>query len=608
MEESSSSHDIANEIRGALTSVFGPIDDAAFEAISGELEPIVTPGGTVLFDQGDPGDSVYVLLHGRLHVSIRHADTGEDELLGEILPGEAVGEMGLLTGEPRTATLLAARDSILVRIASETFDRMCERNPALIRHLSKVVVERLRRRSSRHRFSPQVSNIAVVSTCRDAFSHRFATSLCGALTPYGRTRRLEEHEFPAEFGEAEEAGDERARARVAEWLAKREAGQRFVVYEVGSERDVWSRRCVRQADVVVTVVDADAEPGVLRDALSTRGDAATRIRQILVLRHRSPDADLRGTARWLDEAEVDEHYHVRESRPEDIARVARILAGRGVGLALGGGGARGFAHIGVFRALVERGVAVDWVGGTSIGSIFAASIAMGWGPDEVQERAREAFLVGKPMSRITLPMVSLLSPKRLERLVSTVFDRDIEDLTLPFFCIATNLTQAEVVVHERGELWRALRSSVALPGVFPPAVEGNDLVIDGGILNNLPVDVLGNRPVGKVVAASLSVHKEYQLEYERIPSPWRILLSRLPFMKRVRVPGIVILMLKATEVASLVHARETRAQADLVLTPPVGRYGILETTAFDDLVRIGYEHTIEKLDSDAGEKLISSLI
>jgi NTE family protein len=127
-------------------------------------------------------------------------------------------------------------------------------------------------------------------------------------------------------------------------------------------------------------------------------------------------------------------------------------------------------------------------------------------------------------------------------------------------------------------------------------------------LNNLPVDVLGNRPVGKVVAASLSVHKEYQLEYERIPSPWRILLSRLPFMKRVRVPGIVILMLKATEVASLVHARETRAQADLVLTPPVGRYGILETTAFDDLVRIGYEHTIEKLDSDAGEKLISSLI
>jgi predicted acylesterase/phospholipase RssA len=356
------------------------------------------------------------------------------------------------------------------------------------------------------------------------------------------------------------------------------------------------------------VVDADAEPGVLRDALSARADAATRIRQILVLRHRSPDADLRGTARWLDEAEVDEHYHVRESRPEDIARVARILAGRGVGLALGGGGARGFAHIGVFRALVERGVAVDWVGGTSIGSVFAACIAMGWTPDEVQERAREAFLVGRPMSGFTLPMVSLLSPKRLERLVSTVFDRDIEDLTLPFFCIATNLTQAKVVVHERGALWRALRSSVALPGVFPPAVEGNDLVIDGGILNNLPADVLGDRPVGKVVAVSLSVHKEYQLEYERIPSPWRILLSRLPFMKRVRVPSIIILMLKATEVASLVHARETRAQADLVLTPPVGRYGILETTAFDDLVRIGYEHTIEQLDSDAGEKLISSLI
>jgi predicted acylesterase/phospholipase RssA/CRP-like cAMP-binding protein len=607
MADPSPSLDAQREARAALTSVFGPIGDAAFDAIAGELEFVVTSGGAELFRQGDPGDSVYVLLHGRLHVSQEDEETDEEELLGEVLPGQAVGEIGLLTGATRTATLRAARDSVLVRITAETFNRMCERDPELLRYLTKVVVERLGRRTSRHRFSPQVSNIAVVSTCRDAFTHRLATSLRDALSGFGATRHLEEHEFPIALGEAEEAGDESARARVAEWLAQQEAGQRFVVYEVGRERDVWSRRCLRQADVVVTVVDADAEPGVLRDAPSSRADLATHIRRILVLRHRSPDADLRGTARWLAEADVDEHYHVREGRPEDIARLARILAGRGIGLALGGGGARGFAHIGIYRALTERGVPVDWVGGTSIGSIFAACIAMGWRPDEVQERAREAFLEGKPMSGLTLPMVSVLSPRRLERLVSAVFDRDIEDLTLPFFCIATNLTKAKVVVHERGCLWRALRSSVALPGVFPPAVEGNDLVIDGGILNNLPADVLGDRPVGKVVAASLSVRKEYELEYARIPSPWRILASRLPFVKRMRVPGILILMLKATEVASLVHAGEAQACTDLLLTPPVGRFGLLETTAFDDLVRIGYEHTLEALDTEAGEELVRDL-
>jgi len=194
-----------------------------------------------------------------------------------------------------------------------------------------------------------------------------------------------------------------------------------------------------------------------------------------------------------------------------------------------------------------------------------------------------------------LPVVSLLAGKRLERLTARYFEPDIEDLPIPFFCISSNLSQARMVVHERGPLSRAIRASVALPGVLPPAVDDDHLVIDGGILNNLPVDVMRDRPVGKVIAVDLSVKKEYTLDYAEVPSAFRVLRSWLPFAKRIRVPNIVTLMLKATEVASLVHARSVSAYADLLLKPPVGRFGILETGSFDAIVQVGYEHAKERI-------------
>lgn len=591
------------EVRAALTSAFGPIADAAYNAIADTLQPVVTPGGAVLFEQGDPGDSVYVLIYGRLHVSISDAETGQKELLGEVLPGEAIGEIGLITGEPRTATLQAARDSLLLRIGRESFDTICEHDPAVLRRLAKVVVGRLGQRTARRRFSPRVSNISVVSTCRDAFDHRFAASLRDALEAFGVTRHLNEAGFRADLGEAADSDSEAARGKMTEWFTAQERDQRFVVYEAGKERNAWAHCCVRQADVVITVVDAEADAQPQLDAIPLDSSDNTHVRRVLILRHRSADAELRGTAQWLDAIDVDEHYHLRDGRPEDLARIARIMAGKAVGLVFGGGGARGFAHIGIYRALVERGIPVDWIGGTSMGSVFAAALAIGWSADEMEEKMREIFLRGKPMSGFTLPMISLLSPKRLERLLKQYFDKDIEDLPLPFYCVATNLSEAKIIIQERGSLAKAVRASLALPGVYPPAVSGNSLVIDGAILNNLPANIMAERPVGTVVAVSLVVQKEHKLSYDTVPSVWRVLASRLPFSKRLRVPNILILMLKATEIGSIVHARETRSDSDILLTPPVGRFGLLDAKAYDKLVRLGYDYAIEQLDGEAGEQL-----
>jgi len=289
---------------------------------------------------------------------------------------------------------------------------------------------------------------------------------------------------------------------------------------------------------------------------------------------------------------------VRLGSDADAASAARRVTGRPITIVLSGGAARGFAHVGVLRALDEAGIPVDWVGGSSIGSVFAATSALDWDPARIYELARKAFVEENPLGDFTIPLVSLLSGRRLRRLVRQYFGGDIEDLPIPYFCVSSHLDRGELTVHVRGPLWRAIRASVALPGVLPPAVIDGHLAIDGGILNNLPVDVMRERPVGRVIGVDLSARKERQVDYDEVPGPLEILRSRLlPFGTRKRAPGILSLMMKASLVASAAHSRAMHRQADLLLTPPVGSFGLLDVRSFDRIVAVGYEHARERLSS-----------
>ena len=164
MQESDQEHLESDALNAALKNIFGPLDDSLLTDLSNQLERIEVPGGSALFRQGDPGDSLYILLRGRLNVSLSDPETGVEKLVGVTAPGDSVGEIGLLTGERRSATLWAARDSQLVRISQAAFDALAQDNPQLLRGLANVVVDLLRKRTSAYRYSPQVSNIAIIPT------------------------------------------------------------------------------------------------------------------------------------------------------------------------------------------------------------------------------------------------------------------------------------------------------------------------------------------------------------------------------------------------------------------------------------------------------------
>jgi predicted acylesterase/phospholipase RssA len=378
-------------------------------------------------------------------------------------------------------------------------------------------------------------------------------------------------------------------------LDEQERRHRFVLYRADAAATPWTKLCLRQADIILLLADATM-PASQRhwERELLKGVSAPVARQVLVLCH--PGDEIRGTRAWLEEREPDFHLHVRASKPADVSRIVRVLAGEAVGLVLGAGAARGFAQIGVYRALVEAGIPIDWVGGTSIGGIMAAAIALDRSPDDVTGQVREAFVGGKPFGDLTVPVMSLLRGRRMERLLKAQLDMQIEDLPTPYFCVSSMLDGTRTNVHERGSLIDALRASAALPGMLPPVVVDGRLAIDGSVINSLPVDIMKEKLVGKVIAVDLSSRRDYLVDYDELPSPWAVLRGRLlPFARRHRVPGLASTLLKATEIGTMARTKELCKQADLLLQPPVGGFSMTEVKGFDRIVQVGYDHTREKL-------------
>ena len=166
---------------------------------------------------------------------------------------------------------------------------------------------------------------------------------------------------------------------------------------------------------------------------------------------------------------------MRLSRPDDTARVARFLANRAVGLVLGAGGARGFAHIGVLRALQEAGIPIDLVGGTSMGSAMSAQHAMGWSVERIESTADEVWNKIRPHTEYTLPLLSLVRGTSAQKCGEMMYGTAtcIEDLWLPFFCVSADLTDASMYVHRSGSLLDAVTASSSLPAVIVPTKVGD---------------------------------------------------------------------------------------------------------------------------------------
>jgi predicted acylesterase/phospholipase RssA/CRP-like cAMP-binding protein len=583
-----------------LASVLGTIDGRLMDELEKAADWKYLDRGGVLFEQGDPPDGLYFVVSGRLLVERVEKD-GTTRSIGEAGRGQSLGEMAFFTGAPRTARACAIRDSVLVQFTNAEFDSLVASRPQLMRHVARGLVERLNRANTS---SPatRVTNLAVMAASPGAPVAAFCERLAAELAKLGPALRLSAAAADAYLGQpgiaqAPEATPDEA--RLLAWIEAREGSHRFVILEADPEPTPWTRRCLHQADRVLLVARADEDPAptAMERELLAHPRRVTDARQAVVLVHPEGEHRLpRGTRRWLEPRAADEHFHLRWGNADDLGRLARHLAGQAVGLALGGGGARGFAHIGMLRALREAGVPIDLVGGTSMGASIAAQVAMGWTPERLVSVNRRVWVKIRPHKVYTLPLISIISTRKSDKVGEMLYgDTEIEDLWTPFFCISSNLSTAEMMIHRTGSLLWAATASASLPAAAQPVLMDGQLLCDGALLNNLPADVARRLGCGTVIAAEVSVEEDAQFQCERIPRVGELLRDRLLRRHKIRFPSLMEVALRASMLHSASGERLAIDHCDLALRPPIDGFRLMDFDALDKLVDVGYAYARDEV-------------
>ncbi|KAJ8309093.1 hypothetical protein KUTeg_013967 [Tegillarca granosa] len=501
------------------------------------LDWMMIEAGKALFRQHDHSDCVYIVLTGRLRSVITLLD-GKKELVGEYGRGELVGIVEVLTESERTTTVLAVRDTECAKLPSDLLNLVKRRFPHVVTRLIHLLGQRiLGHLQTRNRAS------------------------------YGTTTRLTSDIVKQRLGFA--ALDSVNEFRLYNWLGQQEDIHRMTIYQCDYTMSKWTKCCIRQADCILIVGVASNDPTV-GEVEKQMGNISVRAQKELVLLHKEDAETPKRTVEWLNERGwCSSHHHIRcpkrvlGKRPEsktleiydklfeteadkhsDFSRLARFLTGTSIGLVLGGGGARGLAHIGMIRSMVESGIPIDMVGGTSMGSFIGALWCEEVNVTGLTRRAREwSFSMTSLWSKIidlTYPAASMFTGSSFNKTIEDVFkDRQIEDLWIPYFCITTDLSHSEMRVHTHGNLWRYVRASMSLTGYLPPLCDPIDghYLVDGGYVNNLPADVIRYMGAQSVFAIDVGSQDEINLtSFGDQLSGWWLLWKRWnPWAKPIRV-------------------------------------------------------------------------
>lgn len=587
-----------------LTTLLGESAPAAMAFLHQHLQWLELAGGEVLMEQGAPGDSAYLCVSGRLRVYVRDGE-GAQRMVRELSRGEVIGEMSLYTGEPRTATVIALRKTILVKLDKRHFDELLALSPQVSVTFTRQIIRRLQTEHLRLPVPAPVT-IGVLPVTDGIALDGFARRLAEQLRRFGRACVVDAAEMDRVLGEPGVAlsDDRGAHTRITHALDALEAEHDFVLLLAEQVPGPWTRRCVDHSDELLLVADSTQPPAVhaIEQACLAQRAARTEAAEILLLLHPADLTTPRSTRDWLARRPVTAHVHIRPELERDMARLARLLARKAVGLVFAGGGARGFAHLGIWRALQEHGVEVDCIGGTSIGGVLAALVAADPPVEKAIGIARKAFGANPTGDFNLLPLISLIKGRRVRTAIEGSIGElvgariDIEDLWKTYFCVATNYSQAREQLVNSGDLARALLASVAIPGALPPVVHDGDLLCDGGTFNNFPVDVMREmRGVGTVIGVDLGARSPRRLDFDEVPGTWALLRDRLrPRSKRrYRLPSLTAYLLNVTILYSTSRQQQLRQLTDLYFSPPLHRVGLLQWSRFDQIVTQGHDHALE---------------
>ncbi|KAA3680091.1 lysophospholipid hydrolase [Paragonimus westermani] len=645
------------------------------------IQWITVTAGKALYKKGDPANYVYVVLSGRLR-QVDSLSDGGHRVEGECGRGDMVGFLEVVCLQKRVHTVIAIRDSEVAQIPAFLLQHLKHKVPEVLNRIIRLLSGRLLGNitASNHGSIPSglglspsripdpveydsktdptvrqltkstMSNlrtIAILPTTSSINAEAFALELQHSLSLIGSSVRLTSHIIRRRLGPAALASVNQYRLNA--WLSHQEDLHRIVFFVCNYTRtSAWNRLCIRQADCVLVLALGNGNPSRPSAIEMTLKNHPTKVVKSLVLMYPLTTAypTQRQTAKWLNlRPWISHHYHIRceervftarnsddlvafysdvfaHERPNpqsDFSRLARYLTGEAIGLVLGGGGARGCAHIGVIRALQEAGIPIDLIGGTSIGAFMSALWAEETRYAQFTQRARDYTKcfnsIWNKVKDFTYPAVSIFSGKEFNDKLQAVFgDRQVEDLWIPSFYVTTDITNCRMRVHTQGSLWRYVRASMSLSGYLPPLCDPYDgsLLLDGGYTNNVPAEIMSAFGAKTIFAVDVGATVDTDFtNYGDHLSGWQLLYQRFwPSTKAVmRVPNLSEIQARLAYI-SCVRQLEQIKESGIChyLRPPIDHYMTLQFTAFDEILTVGYEYAKQVIRDWHKEDLLRHLV
>ena len=551
-------------------SFFRELDPEALDAIVSRGVWQSLPGGWELFQEDAPSTELHFNLSGRL-VIVRQGGEGE-EVVGYARAGDPIGEMSLLSGEAHSASVYALRDTELLTLKRDDVEALIHDHGEFAGALTRTILNRARHpKASFQQSAPRI--FALVATSRSIDVDAHAKDLTRRIRRYG----VNAHALTVR----DDAPDGREFDRV-------ENEQDVVIMPARVDDSAWYRFAIRHADRFVVLARRDAKPPRPFPMTTAAGERARKFRlvDLVVIHEGLPACPIE---EWIEAVGAARVINCRGR--SCFERLARIICGKSVGLVLSGGGARAYAHIGALKALREKNVPIDFVCGASMGAVIAACIAMGWDNDEIEMRIKDAFVQSNPLGDRVLPVVALTQGLRVEHRLDKHFsDALIEELTVPFFCVSSNISEGIARVHRKGVLKSALRASIALPGILPPVIDGDALLVDGAVVNNFPTDIMAGMHRGLTIGIDVARRGAIDIEAFRDPPGFFSWIAKHGFQS---APPIVSLLMRT---ATARHERVLKVHpADIMIAPSVPGVELRDWDEYEVAVNHGYEIAAETI-------------
>lgn len=562
-------------------------------ALLGELETRSLKRGDVLVRQGEAADALYIVISGRFAVTLE----GRREALTEIGPEQPIGEIAFLTGGVRTATVSAMRDSLVLRLGRDDFERIAAKCPGIWRTLTASLSQRLAATTAPEASvpDPRPRTIAVIRAGSSQIPQPFIDTLTAVFSDGAKTLVIDARRAAELLPEALDSSE------ATQALNQLESSYDFLLFVTDAELTNWSQKAIRHADVVLAVAEdsADPTPNALEQlATAFVGTEAHR----LVIVHAQRQQPISGTARWLRRRKVAMHHHVALDDASTVARLYRFINGSALGLIACGGGALCAAHVGLYKALIESGFEFDVLGGTSAGAAMTGAFAMGKHPDDIDRGTHDIFVTNRAMQRYTWPRYSLLDHRHYDAQLQRYFaGTNIEDLWIPYFAVSTNLSSYELHRHDRGDLFAAIRASGSIPVLLPPVytAEG-EMLVDGCLLDNVPIRIMHQLKSGPNVVVSFHIPEleRFEVDYSTLPSRAELIRMTLNPLARGRLPeapGLTTVLMRSLMANRHDFQRHMRP-GDALFVPPIpADMGILDWHRHAELVRNAYWWGLEEV-------------